>query len=278
MFRARIDASLLRECVEAVLAVVDEARLKIGEEAWKVRAVDPANVALVDLELSREAFDEYAFSPPSSPSSPSPPTPSSPPSSPSPPSPQEEGAEEGSVGIEIGVDFGKFNDILRSGWRKGTVSIILEDKDKLLVQLDALSYTISLLDVSSLRKEPKIPALEFSTRVVVDADDFKRTIKAAERIGDHIAMGVEEDKFYMEAEGEMEKMCFSLRKDELLHLSGSDCRSLFSLEYLAAMAKGISSETLTLFIGTDYPLKMEFEIAEGFGKVIYLLAPRIEAE
>jgi len=40
MFRARIDAALLRECVEAVLAVVDEARLKIGEEAWKVRAVD----------------------------------------------------------------------------------------------------------------------------------------------------------------------------------------------------------------------------------------------
>jgi len=32
----RIDASILRECVEAVLAVVDEARLKIGEEAWKV--------------------------------------------------------------------------------------------------------------------------------------------------------------------------------------------------------------------------------------------------
>ena len=55
MFRARIDAALLRECVEAILAVVDEARLKIGEEAWKVRAVDPANVALVDLELSREA-------------------------------------------------------------------------------------------------------------------------------------------------------------------------------------------------------------------------------
>ena len=180
MFRARIDASILRECVDAVLAVVDEARLKIGEEAWKVRAVDPANVALVDLELRREAFDEYAFSPPSPTS---PPSPSSQPSSPSSPSPQEEGAEEESVGIEIGVDFGKFNDILRSGWRKGTVSIILEDKDKLLVQLDALSYTISLLDVSSLRKEPKIPALEFSTRVVVDADDFKRTIKAAERIG-----------------------------------------------------------------------------------------------
>jgi len=76
----------------------------------------------------------------------------------------------------------------------------------------------------------------------------------------------------------METMRYSLHKDELMHLSGSDCRSLFSLEYLAAMAKGFASDTLTLYISTDHPLKMEFEIAEGFGKVIYLLAPRIEAE
>ncbi|RLF14583.1 MAG: DNA polymerase sliding clamp, partial [Thermoprotei archaeon] len=46
----RIDAPVLRECVDAVLAVVDEARLKIYEDAWRIRAVDPANVALVDLE------------------------------------------------------------------------------------------------------------------------------------------------------------------------------------------------------------------------------------
>ncbi len=260
MFRGRIDAVLLRECVDAVLAVVDEARLKIYEDAWRIRAVDPANVALVDLELRSEAFEEYTFSPTTTQGSES-----------------EERADEG-VFEEIGVDFGKFNDVLRSGWRKGTVSIILDDKDKLSVQLDALSYTMSLLDVSSLRKEPKLPELDFSTRVVLDADDFKRTIKAAEKIGEHIAMGVEGDEFYMESESEMEKMRFSLRGDELLALSGGDARSLFSLEYLTAMSKGISSETLTIFLGTDYPLKMEFEIAEGFGKVIYLLAPRIEAE
>jgi len=257
----RIDAPVLRECVDAVLAVVDEARLKIYEDAWRIRAVDPANVALVDLELRSEAFEEYTFSPTTRQDS----------------EESEERADEG-VFEEIGVDFGKFNDVLRSGWRKGTVSIILDDKDKLSVQLDALSYTMSLLDVSSLRKEPKLPELDFSTRVVLDADDFKRTIKAAEKIGEHIAMGVEGDEFYMESESEMEKMRFSLRGDELLALSGGDARSLFSLEYLTAMSKGISSETLTLHISTDHPLKIEFDIADGNGKVVYMLAPRIEAE
>ena len=240
----RIDAALLRECVDAVLAVVDEARLKIGESAWKVRAVDPANVALVDLELKREAFDEY----------------------------NTEGEAEGEK--VVGVPFDKLREVLR--FAVGDVSLDI-DNDKMALQSSAYAYTLTLLDPSSLRGEPKIPELEFSTRVVVDADGFKKVLKAAEKISDQIAIGVQNNTFFVEAEGDMETMRYSLHKDELMHLSGSDCRSLFSLEYLAAMAKGISSETLTLFIGTDYPLKMEFEIADGNGKVIYLLAPRIEA-
>jgi len=245
MSRFRIDATLLRECVDAVLAVVDEARLKMGEEAWKVRAVDPANVALVDLELKREAFDEY----------------------------NTEGEAEGEK--VVGVPFDKLREVLR--FATGDVSINM-DNDKMALQSSAYAYTLSLLDPSSLRAEPKIPELEFSTRVVVDADDFKKVLKAAEKISDQIAIGVQNECFFVEAEGDMETMRYSLHKDELGHLSGGDCRSLFSLEYLAAMAKGFASDTLTLYISTDHPLKMEFEIADDNGKVVYMLAPRIEAE
>ena len=245
MLRFRVDASVLRGCVDAVLAVVDEARLKIGESAWKVRAVDPANVALVDLELKREAFDEY----------------------------NAEGEAEGEK--VVGVPFDKLREVLR--FAVGDVSLDI-GSDKMALQSSAYAYTLSLLDPSSLRGEPKIPELEFSTRVVVDADDFKKVLKAAEKISDMVAIGVQNENFFVEAEGDMETMRYSLHKDELMHLSGSDCRSLFSLEYLAAMAKGISSETLTLFIGADHPLKMEFDVADGSGKVVYMLAPRIEAE
>jgi len=241
----RIDAALLRECVEAVLAVVDEARLKIGESAWKVRAVDPANVALVDLELKRDTFDEY----------------------------NAEGEAEGEK--VVGVPFDKLREVLR--FAVGDVSLDI-DNDKVALQSSAYAYTLTLLDPSSLRAEPKIPELEFSTRVVVDADDFKKVLKAAEKISDMVAIGVQNNTFFVEAEGDMETMRYSLHKDELMHLSGSDCRSLFSLEYLAAMAKGFASDTLTLYISTDHPLKIEFEIADGNGRVVYMLAPRIEAE
>jgi proliferating cell nuclear antigen len=56
-------------------------------------------------------------------------------------------------------------------------------------------------------------------------------------------------------------------------------RSLFPLDYFSNMVKAISSaQTVTLYLGTDYPVKMEFKIAGGKGEVKYLLAPRIESE
>ena len=249
MFKGRIDASTLRECVDAVLAVVDEARLKIGESAWKVRAVDPANVALVDLELGKEAFSEFS-------------------------SAEKEQKEKGQEFV-VGVPFDKLREVLR--WCKDEVALSIEE-DKMMIVSDAYTFTLNLLSADAVRKEPKMPSLNFSTKVAMDAAEFNKVLKAAEKISDMIAIGVQNGSFFVEAEGDMETMRYSLHKDELMHLSGSDCRSLFSLEYLAAMAKGISSETLTLFIGTDYPLKMEFEIADGNGKVVYMLAPRIEAE
>ena len=133
------------------------------------------------------------------------------------------------------------------------------------------------IDPSSIRKEPKIPEIEFAAKVVVDADDFKKVLKAAEKISYQVAIGVQNESFFVEAEDEMETMRYSLHKDELVHLSGGDCRSLFSLEYLTAMAKGFASDTLTLHISTDHPLKTEFDFADGNGKVVYMLAPRIEA-
>jgi len=251
MFRARIDASLLRECVSAVLAVVDEARLKIGESAWKVRAVDPANVALVDLELRKDAFSEFNLGP------------------------EKEGEKEGEEFV-VGVPFDKLREVLR--WCKDEVALSIEE-DKMTVVSDAYTFTLNLLSADAVRKEPKIPSLNFSTKVVMDAVEFNKVLRAAEKISDMIAIGVQNNAFFVEAEGDMETMRYSLHKEELMHLSGSDCRSLFSLEYLTAMSKvAAGASTLTLHLGTDYPLKMEFEIAYGSGKVIYLLAPRIEAE
>jgi proliferating cell nuclear antigen len=45
------------------------------------------------------------------------------------------------------------------------------------------------------------------------------------------------------------------------------------------MIKPVRGEDpITIMIGNDNPIRVEFDIAENKGHVVYLLAPRIESE
>ncbi len=260
MFEAKIDASVLRECIETITAIVDEGKLKIAEEGLKLRAVDPANVAMISFELQSDVFDEFRFATKEAKSG-------------------TEDTTESKAETEMGIDFVKLLGILGIGGREEVELELDEHAQKLFTRMGSLAYTISLLDPSSLRKEPKVPELEFPVQVIIETEEFRRTIRAAEKIGDHIVLGVDGEVFYMEAEGEMDKLRLGLRKEQLIHLTPGTLHSLYSLDYISAMSKGMShAETITLNLGKDYPLQIEFEVADGKGKVSYLLAPRIESE
>ncbi|MDY6930293.1 MAG: DNA polymerase sliding clamp [Halobacteriota archaeon] len=242
MLKAVISAGILKELIEVVSTLVDEARFKLKDDGIIIRAVDPANVAMVSFEISSEAFNSF----------------------------------EASDG-EIGVDLVKLNDIISMS---GSNDVSIETDDgKLLVRFLNLTYAISLLDPSSLRKDPKIPALELPAQVILSGDEFRRAVRAAEKISDHIALGVEGDMFYMEAKGDLDKVRLELPKDKLISLKSAPARSLYSLEYLKDMSKPISkADEAIIDLGKDFPVKIKFKIAGDAGNVEYLLAPRIEAE
>jgi len=203
MFEAKIDASTLRACVETITAIVDEGKLRITEEGLKLRAVDPANVAMISFVLQRDAFDDFRFSIES----------------------------EGDTEIEIGMDFMKLIGILGIGGREDVELKLDENAQKLYTRMGSLDYTLSLLDPSSLRKEPKVPELEFPAKVIIETEEFRRTIRAAEKIGENIVLGVDGEEFYMEAEGEMDKLRLGLGKEQLIDLTPETVSSLYSLEF-----------------------------------------------
>lgn len=253
MFTAKIDAGVLRECIEAITAVVDEGKLRITGDGFKLRAVDPANVAMITFELQRDAFAEFQL--------------------------KSESGAESKAATEVGIDFVKLSSILEIGGREMVDLKLDEQAQKLFTRMGSLSYTISLLDPSSLRKDPKVPDLEFPVQVIIGTEEFRRTIRAAEKIGDHIVLGVDGEEFYMEVEGEVDKLRLGLRKEQLVHLTPGTLHSMYSLDYISAMSKGMSHATnITLNLGKDYPLQIEFDVAGGKGRVSYLLAPRIESE
>ncbi|WP_406656548.1 DNA polymerase sliding clamp [Methanolobus sp. ZRKC2] len=245
MFKATIDADTLKSSIEALSVLVDEARFKISPEGFTVRAVDPANVAMVSFELSSNAFDEFT-------------------------------ADD----CEIGMDLSKINDIFSVAGKEDKVIMELDEmSQKMSLHLGGLSYTLALLDPSTIRAEPRIPQLELPAEVVMNGKDLQRAVKAAEKISDHMLLGVEGDAFYMEAEGDTDRVRLDIPRDQLIDLKSGDARSLFSLDYLSDIVKPASkSNEVTVEIGKDFPVKVGFTIANGSGKIGYLLAPRIESD
>ena len=63
-----------------------------------------------------------------------------------------------------------------------------EGNHKLLIDVGGLSYTLSLLDPSTIRAEPRIPQLELPAKVVMNGADLRRAVKAAEKISATICL------------------------------------------------------------------------------------------
>ncbi|WP_435348374.1 DNA polymerase sliding clamp [Haloarchaeobius sp. HRN-SO-5] len=246
MFKAIVSAETLKTTLDSVSVLVDECKIHLNEDGLEIRAVDPASVGMVDLRLSADAFESY----------------------------------EATGGV-IGVNLSRLEDIASMADSDQLVELELDEETrKLHIQIDGLEYTLALIDPDSIRQEPDIPELDLSAEVTIEGRDVNRAVKASDMVSDHIALGVDADDelFYVDAEGDTDDVHLELDTEDLIDLQAGDAHSLFSLDYLKDMNKAIPSDAeVTLELGEEFPLKIHFDIAEGQGSVLFVLAPRIQS-
>jgi proliferating cell nuclear antigen len=247
MLKATIDADIFREAIDAISALVPECRLHTAEGGISTRAVDTANVAMIALELKKEAFDSFK-----------------------------------ATKSQLGVDISKMKNIFNMMNKGDLISLDLADNaQKIQVSVHGYRYSITLLDTNTIRKDPNPPTINLPGKLTISGEDLNNAIKAAAVISDKIAMGINpsEQTFFMVAEGDTDNIRREFGKDELKSLSPIEARSLFSLDYLKDMGKVMSrAAEVEVFLGIDHPIRFSFDIANGNGHVEYLLAPRIEAD
>jgi len=245
MFKARIKTDKLNEAIGAISAMVMEAKVRIGPDGLSTRAVDAANVAMVFLNLQSDAFESF----------------------------------DATTG-EIGLDIHKVKNLMDMAQKDSETELELDELNhKLIINMGGgLRYTTSLLPVSALRNEPKIPKIDYPVHVVMRGDELWRAIKAAEAIHDYLYLGTTSDgDFYMEAE-DVDKLRYDRTKDQLIQSASVTTRAMFSIDYLSDICKFASKkEEIALDLKTDYPLTIGFKIADGHGTVSYMIAPRVES-
>jgi len=245
MFEAKVKAEVLKELVDVVSTLVDETKVNATKEGVSVRAVYPAHVAMVDLSLEKGAFENYK-------------------------------ADD----QELGLDLDKVKEVLRLAKMGETIDLKYdEDKNKLILNVGNITRRMALVDTAGM-SDTKVPNLNLPAKLTVRVEELRQGIRASENVSDHIALTVSPDGFAMQGEGDTDSVDLKLGKDFLDELESKEqVRSMFPLDYFSNMIKAITTApSVTMYLGNDYPVKLEFQIGGGKGKVKYLLAPRIESD
>jgi proliferating cell nuclear antigen len=245
MFNAKVKSDVIKGIIDVASPLVNEAKFNVTPEGISLRAVDPAHVAMVDLEIKNTAFDEYK-------------------------------ADE----MELGIDLDKLSGIMKLASSEDTVSLEYDEKsNRLIVKIGNLVRRMGLIDTAGM-PDSKVPNLDLPAKAIVTAAELIKGVRASEAVSDHLALSIDKDSFELYAEGDTDTVNLKLPKDLLIELdSPGKFRSLFSIDYFSNMIKPVKgSSPITISLGNDNPIRVDFDISENKGHVTYLLAPRIESE
>jgi len=249
MFKAEIRADTLKSLVSVISTLIDEVKFTISPEGMTLKAVDPAHVAMIELNIEAGAFESYQ-------------------------------ADQ----TEIGLDLDKVKDVLKLSSSAGDIISMEQDEGygRLIFRVGNITRRMNLVDTTSMN-DPKVPQLELSANIEVSVLELQRGIKASENISDHIALTITPDYFELACEGDTDSVNLKLDKSQLsnLDISGDMQKycSLFPLDYFSNLIKAVPSDAnIRIELDNDYPVMLNFALAEGKGSVKYLLAPRIESD
>lgn len=243
-------ASIWKTCVGAISGMIDEAAFKVLPEGMKMKAIDPSHICIVDFELRKEAFDEFLVNEP----------------------------------VTLGINFLGMDKILSRARTDDEFALELDaEKNRLVLTFKGASmrsFSMPLIDVGELvLPEPK---LRYTASAEIVAGIIQDGLKDAELIGDILALKLSKDGLFMRAEGDRGSSELELRvgNPSLPKLNvEQEARACFNVSYLAKTMKAASPmDIVTVNLGTNLPITLNYSLADAKGRLIFTLAPRIEAE
>ncbi|MHC1624051.1 MAG: hypothetical protein ACXQTR_05625 [Candidatus Methanospirareceae archaeon] len=237
------DARLLKDVVDAVSAVLEfEATLKIAEDKIAICGMDSAHIALVNLELSHSAFEEWDVQP-------------------------------GEVTLSL-TDIRK---VLKT--KKNQKALLeINEEDVRIVLMDQAGSTFKTFTFKTIEKAeeaPKIPELGFTAEARLSSNAVSDSISQLAKIDSQIKVTINESVEF-EAKNE------SVKAVERYDPNGNfvydfkvdkPAEAYYSAGYLEKIAKAAKKLTdeIKIRLASNKPI----EIAPLFpgGSLTYLVAP-----
>jgi proliferating cell nuclear antigen len=141
-------------------------------------------------------------------------------------------------------------------------------------------FTIPTLDPA--QEEVPTPKITFNSKVKLTTSTFRDIIEDVQAVSDNVRLEATTEKLTAAATTELSSAIIELDKgsEMLLALEVKEpSKATFNLNYLSEITKAAAStsEIVTVEFSSNMPIRLEFDIPQQ-GRLLYYLAPRIEAE
>lgn len=250
MFKAEIeDVGLLQDSMKTISDLISEGLFQLKEDGIELVAADPAMVALVDFKIEKDVFETYELD------------------------------EE----TKVGLNLENLYSILRRANSDDTITLeVKEDDSKFYINMENSSTRNFSLPILNLSEDdiPSTDQLDFTVTAELEATVLESAIKDAMVVSDSVTISANSDQIEIKGEGDQSNVDFTITGDSegVIDLDGGEAKSMFSLDYLGKMVGAKSlSDTVTMKMGADFPVRLEFEIPDE-ANLSFVLAPRIEEE
>lgn len=248
-FHLDVRGATLRTFAEQVGSLADEVCVVVTSDGIRAKTVDPAHVAMIEVRADIQDVYEQ----------------------------KDDRPYPIAEDVRVGVDLDKLTSLLKRA-KDEPIHVRMDlpnggDKDELTFDVPGMRRTMPALDTAGMT-EPRIPELQLDATFSVAAKDLLAAIKAASEISDHVVLTATSEGVRVSSEGDTDKVDMPLPVPVEFVVGKDKAKSMFPIDYLENFLKVVKGERLVVRLGTDYPLRADWE---GTTKGTFLLAPRIES-
>ena len=245
MLRVTANTQLMREIVDLLSVLTEEAKMSWGEKGLTVNVVDGSHVALLSATISDACFETYEVEP-----------------------------------VEIGLELGKLRDLLTLAGPGDLVEIDYDDAvGAVNVRVGEVHRILRGLDTGSMQ-EPKLPLLDFDCSAAIGAEKLSRALRAAKFVGELVDLSLDSKEMRVSVTVEAgEGVNVRFESGELSELvCPSPTHGSYSLQFLDPLTRKLASgltQDIRVQFQDKYPLRLDWNSNDGGASWTYFLAPRV---
>ncbi len=240
------DAEVFKRMMDATGSLMSDVSIDFNEEGFAIKAMDPANIAMILFEAKKSIFSSLSIEKP----------------------------------VKISISLDDLNGILKLVKKDDKIKIS-DSKNKLMLDISGKTkqhFAIPLIDENYTAQ--KVPQLKFSAEVTVLGSLIKDSIKAAALVDDSIYFIVDRPRLVISSKNEEKEFSQDLSindNKEIFDMKAeSTTRSKYSIDYLTKFMASVDPEKpIKLSFSNNYPLKLDYEINSD-ASMSFVLANRLE--